>query len=126
YFVAQLYYDSVATVLPSDYTDVNTVRRKLSYMGEITRLFHDIIRKDTLLALSALTAAERDSVVRVYAHRELGEKKAQLARQQQVTKKKGRSTSSYNTQNVASFSILDQAEMTSGPASDQTFYFNNP
>src|SRR5690606_17990995 len=53
YHLAQLYYDSVATVLPADYTDVNKVRRKLGYMSEITRLYTEIAWQDTLLQLAA-------------------------------------------------------------------------
>ena len=125
YFVAQLYYDSVATVLPTDYTDVNKIRRRLGHMGEITKLFHDVSQKDTLLSLAALSEQERDSVVRSYADQQLTVKKAQLAKALHADKKKANSVPSYSSQTAAAFNILEQQEMVSG-SSDKTFYFNNP
>src|SRR5690606_16032132 len=47
YRQAQNYYDSTATVLPADYTDVNKVRRKLVYMTELTNLYEENLWLDT-------------------------------------------------------------------------------
>ncbi|NGM90243.1 tetratricopeptide repeat protein, partial [Parapusillimonas sp. SGNA-6] len=79
YLTSQSYYDSAAMVLPTDYTDVNKVRKKLGYMAEITGLFHDISHKDTLLNLAALNERDLDSTVSQYAAAQLEIEKKRYA-----------------------------------------------
>src|SRR5690625_1875669 len=75
YSEAQLYYDSVAMMLPDDYTDVNPLRRKLTYMQELTQLHSHILRQDTLLRLAAVSEGERATLIETYAEQEWNEKR---------------------------------------------------
>jgi tetratricopeptide (TPR) repeat protein len=128
YVVAQNYYDSVATVLPADYTDVNKVRRKLGYMNEITQLYADIARKDTLLYLASLDEQGRGEKVNTYANDRLQIKLQQMEQQAKLAKKnKGKQIGGDVQSNQAlAINSLDQNEKTTEIGADRTFYFNNP
>ncbi|WP_238387231.1 type IX secretion system periplasmic lipoprotein PorW/SprE [Sphingobacterium olei] len=124
YHLAQLYYDSVATVLPADYTDVNKVRRKLGYMSEITRLYSEIAWQDTLLQLAALSETDLENVLEEYANVALKAKKLEIEKTKLAeSKSKNRKNT---TQNVNAAQMTFGAPTNSLAAnSDKTFYFNN-
>lgn len=128
YQTAQNYYDSVAMVLPQDYTDVNKLRRKLGYMDEITQLYADVVRKDTLLYLATLDEQGRNERVNLYATERLQAKEAQLERDAKAAKKKRRGGSPTEEQQTRALVIntLDQQEEMKTVGSDNAFYFNNP
>ena len=128
YAIAQNYYDSVSMVLPPDYTDVNSVRRKLSYMDEITQLYADVVRKDTLLYLATLNDEGRNERVNLYASDQLQAKQAQLEREAKAAKK-GRGKASVNEAQAGralSINTLGQQEEIAAVGTDRAFYFNNP
>ncbi|WP_235891160.1 type IX secretion system periplasmic lipoprotein PorW/SprE [Sphingobacterium lumbrici] len=124
YHLAQLYYDSVAMVLPTDYTDVNKIRRKLGYMSEITRLYTEIAWQDTLLQLAALPETDLESVLEEYADVALRAKKLEI---EKVTLAKAKSKSRKNTTQNINTSLMAFSAPTNSLAtnSDKTFYFNN-
>lgn len=127
YLVAQNYYDSVASVLPADYTDVNKVRRKLGYMGEITQLYADVARKDTLLHLAELNEQSRSELVDRYAGDQLKAKLEQIERQaKQAKRKRGRTEVAEQFTSMVAIDALDQSEQLTSGGTDRAFYFNNP
>ncbi|WP_244927459.1 type IX secretion system periplasmic lipoprotein PorW/SprE [Sphingobacterium alkalisoli] len=124
YQLAQLYYDSVAIVLPADYTDVNKIRRKLGYMSEITRLYEEIAWQDTLLQLAGLNEPDLESVLEGYADVALQAKKFEIekAKQAKTTAKNKRNTSQNSNAALMAFNTPTNSLATN---SDKTFYFNN-
>src|SRR5690606_1263990 len=128
YLTSQSYYDSAAMVLPTDYTDVNKVRKKLGYMAEITGLFHDISHKDTLLNLAAMNERDLDSTVSQYAAAQLEIEKKRYAEEtaQANKKKRNNNTQTFSSSTTTAFQALDQQELVSGSGTDRAFYFNNP
>lgn len=128
YVVAQNYYDSAAMVLPPDYTDVNKVRRKLGYMGEITQLYADVVRKDTLLYLAALNEEGRNERVSLYASERLQAKQAQLEHEAKIAKKgRGRApVTEGQAGRTLNMHSLNQQEDIAAVGTDRAFYFNNP
>ncbi|HLR00028.1 MAG TPA: tetratricopeptide repeat protein [Sphingobacterium sp.] len=69
YTEAQAYYDSVAMVLPEDYTNGDSLRRKLSYMTELTELYEDILWQDSLITIASLAGKEREKQLGAYAEK---------------------------------------------------------
>lgn len=125
FYLAQQYFDSVATVLPADYTDVNKVRRKLGYMNEITELYQEISWQDTLLQLAALNENDLNIRLDTFANQQLSAYKIDLAKKEKLakqSKKKGGSASSSNS--ISSLPAQSAPVDFSGGA-DRTFYFNN-
>lgn len=128
YRAAQNYYDSVALVLPVDYTDVNKLRRKLGYMDEITQLYADVVFKDTLLYLATLDEHGRNELVNSYASERLKAKQTQLEHEAKIAKKrrgKGR-ISEVQHNRVMSITSLNQQDEIAGVGTGRAFYFNNP
>lgn len=128
YLVAQRYYDSVAITLPPDYTDVNKIRRKLGYMGEITNLYADIAYKDTLLHLAVLDEQGRQELVDKYAGDQLKIKQEQIDNQTKLAKgKKARAAgTAAHSAHISPFQTLSRDDQIMAPSSDRAFYFNNP
>lgn len=126
YFEAQNYFDSVAMVLPTDYTDVNKVRRKLAYMGEITELYQEIAWQDTLLQLAALNDVDREATLDAYAQAQLLLKKEEIQEQERLTKKGKRTSAATTITNTAYATYGQNPSVDVSGGSDRTFYFNNP
>lgn len=124
YHLAQLYYDSVAIVLPADYTDVNKIRRKLGYMSEITKLYAEVAWQDTLLQLAALNESDLESVLNAYANVALQAKKLEIEKAQLA---KAKSKNKKNTSQNVNTALMAFNTPTNSLAtnSDKTFYFNN-
>lgn len=122
---ARNYYDSLASVLPADYTDVDRMRRKLAYMNELTTLYEVNLWQDTLINLGKLNPAEREEQVGKYAGLSLINKQEQLDRAKLLAKKakKGEQPSNNRTQNnQQNILALNQA---STSYTGNKFYFNN-
>ncbi len=126
YFKAQNYFDSVAIVLPADYTDVNKVRRKLGYMDEITQLYQEVSWQDTLLQLAALSDTARDAVLEVYAQDQLQLKKKEIEKQEKLAKKTKKKSGGVSITNTAYAAYGQGQSMDVSGATDRAFYFNNP
>ncbi len=126
YFKAQNYFDSVAMVLPADYTDVNKVRRKLGYMDEITQLYQEVSWQDTLLQLAALNDTSRESVLDVYAQDQLKIKKKEVEEQEKLAKKTKKKSPGVSVTNAAYAAYGQGQSMDVSGATDRAFYFNNP
>lgn len=124
---SQLYYDSVAGVLPDDYTDVNRIRRKLTYMGQLNSIYEEIAWQDTLLYLGALTPLGVDTMTSVYARANVNDRLREIAHRKTLAKlaKRGKLPSQ-----AASFSannnLFPTAQGQGNNYSDTRFYFNNP
>lgn len=126
YLEAQRHYDSVAMVLPADFTDVNKLRRRLGYMNEITALYQDVSWQDTLLHLASLDENDRNKLLDAYAVKELIDKKAAIAQASRLEKAAKQTRSSPVNAGYA-FSTTNQYQEGGGAsATDRTFYFNNP
>ncbi|MFD2557284.1 type IX secretion system periplasmic lipoprotein PorW/SprE [Sphingobacterium tabacisoli] len=126
YFKAQNYFDSVAMVLPADYTDVNKVRRKLGYMDEITQLYQEVSWQDTLLQLAALSDTAREAVLEVYAQDQLQLKKKEIEKQEKLAKKTKKKSTGMSVTNTAYAAYGQGQSMDFSGATDRAFYFNNP
>nr|WP_235049489.1 tetratricopeptide repeat protein [Sphingobacterium paucimobilis] len=126
YFEAQNYFDSVAMVLPADYTDVNKVRRKLGYMDEITQLYQEISWQDTLLQLAALNDTAREATLQAYAQEQLLFKKKEIEEQEKLAKKTKKKSAASAATNTAYAMYGQNQSMDVSNATDRTFYFSNP
>ncbi|MBL1407731.1 tetratricopeptide repeat protein [Sphingobacterium sp. C459-1T] len=126
YFEAQNYFDSVAMVLPADYTDVNKVRRKLGYMDEITQLYQEVSWQDTLLQLAALNDSAREVILETYAQEQLVVKKKELEEQEKLAKKAKKKSKKGEVINTAYAAYGLGQSMDISNTADRTFYFNNP
>ncbi|SFS86045.1 Tetratricopeptide repeat-containing protein [Sphingobacterium wenxiniae] len=125
YRQAQNYYDSTATVLPADYTDVNKVRRKLVYMTELTNLYEENLWLDTLISLGKLSEVDRTEQALKYAGASLIEKQKELDRQTYLAKKGKKVQGNSNSVNFNNaFATQQNTTMNTGISSNQ-FYFNN-
>ena len=127
YSTAQLHYDSAATVLPNDYTDVNKVRRKLAYMGELTNLHEVNLWQDTLISLGKLDEAGRMEEVAKYAAKQLFTKQAELERQQLLTKhtEKKKNNAQDRPQVFNNTFVTTENLSSANTFTDNRFYFNN-
>lgn len=126
YFEAQRYFDSVAMVLPPDYTDVNKVRRKLGYMDEITGLYQEIAWQDTLLQLAAMNDIDREATLDSYANAQLQLKKAEIEKKQRLAKKGKKKPEGIAVTNAAYAAYGQSQAANISEASDRAFYFSNP
>lgn len=128
YKKAQLYYDSAATLLPATYTDVNKVRRKLTFMSELTSLYEQNLWQDTLLSLAKLDEAQRLDSIDFFA-----EKSVSMVKMQETSKKSlagKRSKKRATSLNPADRQLLQPSAVNSmgteaTGSSAGTFYFNN-
>jgi len=122
YHKAQLYYDSTATVLPTDYTDVNIVRRKLAYMSELTKLYEENLWQDTLIALGKMDETGRLEEVAKYAGARLAERQREIDRLAELAKKGKKADASVSNVNINNAFVMNNTPM---DASNGQFYFNN-
>lgn len=125
YAMAQNYFDTTATVLPNDYTDVNKVRRKLAYMGELTNLYEVNLWQDTLISLGKLSEEQRDEEVSKFAGAQLIAQQKLMEQQEfsaKRNKKKGNATQVVYNNAFANTTALPTGDSFSGAK----FYFNNP
>ncbi|WP_437922251.1 tetratricopeptide repeat protein [Sphingobacterium sp. LRF_L2] len=120
---SQAYFDSTATVLPDNYTDVNKIRRKLIFMSELTKLYEQNLWQDTLLSLGKLTADDQSKKIDEYARAVLKEKQIADEKLKVAAKdrKKDRAGSS-SSMNVSNAFVSTTNRST---YSDNRFYFNN-
>ena len=127
YSEAQLYYDSVSMVLPDDYTDVNPLRRKLTYMQELTQLHTDILWQDTLLRLAAVSDGERATLIETYADQEWNEKRIAWENENNGKKKSKKRRRSIENDRQPAHSSWVQANVVQPDEikTDSRFYFNN-
>ncbi|QBQ42344.1 tetratricopeptide repeat protein [Sphingobacterium psychroaquaticum] len=125
---AQNYYDSLATALPSDYTDVDRVTRKLAYMSKLTALYENNLWQDTLISLGKLNENDRQEMVGKYAGASLIMKQKQLeqeaARNKKGKKEKGQQTGTFVNSNVLALNNTPTSAATSSFTGNK-FYFNN-
>ncbi|WDF69450.1 gliding motility protein [Sphingobacterium oryzagri] len=125
YRKAQLYYDSTATVLPPTYTDVNKIRRKLAFMGELTPLYEENLWQDTLLTLAELDEQARLKNIDAYAAAALAA--VNRGRQETPTTGKAKKIKQATSENTAiNNALLPDAPINTAVARGNTFYFNNP
>lgn len=120
---ASNYYDSLATVLPQDYTDVDRLRRKLVYMNELTGLYMDNLWQDTLINLGRLDEAGREEQVAKYAGASLIKKQGELDRAAALAKKGKKGAVASNSGFVNSNVLATNP--TNNTYADNRFYFNN-
>ena len=120
---ASNYYDSLATSLPQDYTDVERLQRKLVYMHELTGLYLDNLWQDTLISLGRLDERGREELVAKYAGASLIQKQRQLD-QLAAQAKKGKKGAPAPASNFVNNNVLT-ANSTSTNYADNRFYFNN-
>ncbi|WP_442800898.1 type IX secretion system periplasmic lipoprotein PorW/SprE [Sphingobacterium sp. UT-1RO-CII-1] len=127
YHAAQLYYDSTASVLPNDYTDVNKVRRKLAYMGELTKLYEVNLWQDTLISLGKLDDEGRMEEVSKYAAKQLFVKQAETERQRLLTKnsEKRKNNVQERQQVFNNTFVATEPQSAASTFTDNRFYFNN-
>lgn len=127
YSEAQLYYDSVARVLPNDYTDANPLRRKLAYMQELTQLHREILQQDTLLRLAAMTEGDRANQIDMYADQVWNEKKTAWEKENTGRKKSKKQRKSVGRDRSPLNNTWMQANMVQPDEikTDSRFYFNN-
>lgn len=122
---SQLYYDSVAGVLPDDYTDVNRIRRKLTYMGQLNGIYEEIAWQDTLLYLGGLNPVGLDTTTSLYARENVNVRLRDIEHRKALARlaKRGKLPSQ-----AASFSVNNNlfAGAQNNNYSDTRFYFNNP
>lgn len=125
YSRAQSYYDLVASTIPADYTNVDRIRRKLTQMSELTKLYEEITWQDTLLHLAALSPAERDTTITIYAQKNVAEilKQKQQENAKAQSTKRAQATTSTNNR-LAQHNTLAMMQQTT--YSGDKFYFNNP
>ncbi|GHE43213.1 hypothetical protein GCM10017764_28030 [Sphingobacterium griseoflavum] len=124
YQKAQRYYDSIATILPQNYTDVNKLRRKLAFMKELTALYQENMWQDTLIALGEMPDNVRLAVVDSLAKQSLTARELFIVQQ----KKRNGGTKKESSTNRNAWSSLQGAAPAQQPASifaDSRFYFNN-
>lgn len=125
YHYAQLYYDSTATVLPNNYTDVNKLRRKLAYMNELTTHYKEILWQDTLLALGKMTEELRGRFLDSLARQSLAQREQEMALKRSIPSK------AEKKRPIAEYAAVQHTlpnQNTDLPASifsDSRFYFNN-
>lgn len=120
YRMAQNYYDSVATVLPADYTNVDHLRRKLIYMKDLTQVFEEVAWQDTILGLAALNASDLELKLHEYGDKSLQAKLLEIE-QQKKQEKKGKKVvdNAYRRTNLNDFQVNNASY------ADNKFYFNN-
>ncbi|QQT27142.1 tetratricopeptide repeat protein [Sphingobacterium spiritivorum] len=120
YRIAQNYYDSVATVLPNDYTNIDQLRRKLIYMKDLTQVYEEVAWQDTLLGLAALNDADLQQKLDEYASKSLNDKLLELELQKKDAKKgKKGGESQFRRTNLNDYQVNKDSY------SDGKFYFNN-
>lgn len=114
YQQAQLYYDSVAMILPSQHPNARSIQRRLAHMPEFTRVGEQVIWQDTLLYLASLHERERDDRIVQYTlqHRD----------EHAETKKKGPRRNKDKNANIA----MRSTPLQTTHYADERFYFNNP
>jgi len=125
YHRAQAYYDSTATVLPDDYTDVDAVRRKLAYMSQLTKLHAENLWQDTLLVLARLNDSARAEQIEQYAAIALAERQREIERAERLAKKGKKSGSETTSTHFSNAFANAGTGRTGGGSSDGAFYFNN-
>jgi len=125
YHQAQLYYDSTATVLPHNYTDVNKLRRKLAYMNELTTRYQEILWQDTLLVLGQMNEELRGRFLDSLARQSLAEREQQMALRKNIRRRTEKKRA------IAEYAVVQQAlpaqnaDLPASIFSDSRFYFNN-
>lgn len=126
YQVAEQYFDSVAMYLPEDYTDINKLRRKLSYMHDIIDRYKIVVWQDTLLHYASLHADMLEKELEEQALKLAIYHKEELDRKKKLdgTKKKNKVTE--RVQHQSPFLTTMHPSTNWNSNSDQTFYFNNP
>lgn len=126
YQKAQLYYDSTAAVLPANYTDVNKVRRKLTFMSALTPLYEENLWQDTLLSLAKMEEVERVSKVTAFAEKSLAVAEEQVLQKNKLAKSKnGKVPKIEHTRQVVINSFADNTRKERTASPGNTFYFNN-
>lgn len=126
YSQAQTYYDSVVMVLPTDYTDVDQLRRKLGYMSELTALYKENLWQDTLIQLAAMTDQLREKTLDTFAHVHLDKEVVKWEKNKALALKSGKKRTASRPSSRPT--PLLQHLGASSPEEIQTdnrFYFNN-
>ncbi|MBE8713701.1 tetratricopeptide repeat protein [Sphingobacterium hungaricum] len=123
YTKAQNYYDSLASVLPADYTDLNKLRRKLAYMSELTALYEENLWQDTLIHLASLPEGQLESTIEEYAQQALALKKIEIEREKALAKQNAKGTGISSTAFVSQNTFANTN--TASTYADDLFYFNN-
>lgn len=126
YVKAQSYYDSVAMTLPSDYTDVDHVRRKLGYMSELTKLYEDNLWQDTLIRLATLPENLRQEQIDKFVEGALSVEKKKWENKYLELNKRGNKKVG-NRGKIERNPLLRGTEVTQPEQiqPDSRFYFNN-
>lgn len=127
YYTAQLYYDSVATILPQDYTDVTNLRRKLAYMNDIAQRYQVVSKLDTLIYYASLNPDELDKILVLNAMPEIAMQKSAIDKKQQSKSSRNKKNPIARIQFDQQFSLPNtQNNIPMGVQSAGAFYFNNP
>lgn len=125
YRSAKNYYDSLASVLPADYTDVDRMRRKLAYMNELTTLYEVNLWQDTLINLGRLNVDDRELEVAKYAGVSLVKKQEEFARAELLAKKTKKGEVVNNTRDNHTTNNVLALNQASSSYTGNKFYFNN-
>ncbi|MEZ5108466.1 MAG: hypothetical protein R2829_05770 [Bacteroidia bacterium] len=119
---AQLYYDSAATNISSDYPDYAIIQNKKSNLGRLVKNLNIISRGDSLLALSALTEEEQRNRVNEIVDTE--DKEAQRLKEEEAAKK-AKEQEEQSNQQFSQFQNQPNREGVTGSTTGSAWYFYN-
>ncbi|MBS1763816.1 MAG: hypothetical protein JSS90_02485 [Bacteroidetes bacterium] len=120
---AQLYYDSAATNIASDYPDYALIQNKKNNLSRLVKNLNIISRGDSLLALSALPESEQHNRVDGIVNAE--DQEAQRLKEEEAAKK-AKEQEEQSNQQFSQFQNQPNREGVTGSTTGSSWYFYNP
>lgn len=129
YYAAQIYYDSAAAFIATDYPDYALVQNKKNNLGRLIKNLTTIAEQDSLLALANMSPAEQqakiDAVIKAEEDEAARLKKLEEEQKELEEQSKNELEGSGQQQQFSNFGSQQSNQNNSGAGSGGQWYFYN-